>query len=70
MAKGRDRKMRNLTEDQKVCPFFGYVEDQYDHCFKEECQLWTSAYTTENKRIFNCALVISAMKNSAGLVVV
>jgi hypothetical protein len=41
-------------------------DPSYFVCAKEYCQWWTSAYTTEGIEIWNCALVIGAIKNSDG----
>jgi hypothetical protein len=43
---------------------FPYPEDK--ECIEDLCQFWTSAFTTENIEIFDCALVIGARKNAEG----
>jgi hypothetical protein len=62
----------------KVCPIllsgiFGYtgkesVTDKKELilCLEYKCQFWTSAFTTENIEIWDCAFVIMAKKNSDG----
>jgi hypothetical protein len=55
--------------NDKQCPyrFNNSIEnDEFNICIKEKCRFWTSAYTTENIQIFECAKVIEALKNSDG----
>ena len=59
---------------EKHCPIFelavmanpnedpGYTT----FCTQNGCQWWTSAYTTENIEVYDCAIVIGAKKNSEG----
>jgi hypothetical protein len=54
---------------EKQCPYrFKLIDNtgKIKNCIKEKCRFWTSAYTTENIQIFECAKVIEALKNSDG----
>jgi len=42
------------------------TEMHWVSCEKENCQLWSQTYTTENIQISGCALEIAAHKNQDG----
>lgn len=39
-------------------------------CQQAACQLWAMAFTVADQPYYNCAFVISALKNSEGKIVV
>ena len=51
-------------------PMYSQHEMFWENCPQGKCQLWIRAYTTEDQPYYNCAFVISAMKNSAGKIVI
>lgn len=55
----------DLKKRTKLCPLeqrSGFTRD----CIKNRCAWWTNAYTTEGIEVFDCAVVINAMKDSNG----
>ena len=52
----------------KICPILAIIQGDslLATCLEYKCQFWTSAFTTENIEIWDCAFVIMAKKNSDG----
>lgn len=42
------------------------IETCWQDCQRENCQLWSQVYTTENLKISGCALEIAAHKTQDG----
>jgi len=58
-----------MNQKNKQCPlkFSNLLNSDYERrCIKEECKFWSSAYTIENIQIFDCCIVLDALKNSEG----
>lgn len=51
---------------KKICPFRTTKDFKAKECAGSNCELWTMAYTTENRMEYGCAFRINAMKNSDG----
>lgn len=62
-----------MSED-KICPLMSFQNmsaaggESPTPCIKEQCQWWAGSYTVENRTIYDCALVILAMKDSSGMI--
>lgn len=54
----------------KLCPMQSISGRVPKLCEKDKCAWWTGAYTTESIMIYECAVVIIAMKNQDGHIVV
>ena len=55
--------------EERICPLVSKPEGKDSGlCKRHKCQWWTDHYTIENQPVQDCALVILAKKNEAGLV--
>lgn len=59
-----------MAKIPKLCPMQSVSGRVPKLCEQERCTWWTGAYTTESITIYDCAIVIIAMKDSSGHIVV
>lgn len=46
----------------------GQIDGAVVVCKEHDCRLFTGVYTVENKKIYDCAFVVLAMKDATGFV--